>query len=395
MHQLSAHFVSSCHNNLITTELQHAANIRFLLENNYLTSVEIVNLAFEKKTKGFEQLNKDLPLKVTEVNCKGKFCYIALSNGSYIGIKFGMAGCVRLPPTQDQLDNRKETYDQYMKHMMVAFQYTLAAAFLSGTEPTEMNTGLIYYNDYRRFGHVWYLTPREFQKQMSQLGPCILATEILSDAEVVKLFRKRNHTNICKVLMEQDTISGVGAYIKAEILYACKVHPLAAVKDLSDETLVALYHAARDVAHRAYVAGGASLYTYTGISGDRSDFKDELAVYGKSHDPLGNLVVRIPDSESPDKRATHWVPELQIIGQPIPVALPAAPVSTPSPAAVPIRLSIRPSIRAPPIAVVPIQPMPVPAQRQAPIQVSAETSSPAQISQISQKIRILPKLRPT
>ena len=117
--------------------------------------------------------------------------------------------------------------------------------------------------------------------------------------------------------MDKALISGIGNYIKAEILYTCKVNPSLCVRDIPDEILYNIYLAARNIAADAYTDGGASLYTYTGLHGDKSAFKLKLQVYNCKRDPHGNIVETL---QTPDKRTTHWVPTVQ--------APPPAPTST-------------------------------------------------------------------
>ena len=78
--------------------------------------------------------------------------------------------------------------------------------------------------------------------------------------------------------------------------------------------LYRIYKAARDVASAAYAAGGASLYTYIDLHGDRTPFKDTLEVYDRTVDPLGHKVQRLA---TPDGRITHWVEAIQTIGLPL------------------------------------------------------------------------------
>jgi formamidopyrimidine-DNA glycosylase len=114
--------------------------------------------------------------------------------------------------------------------------------------------------------------------------------------------------------MEQESISGVGNYIKSEVLYECQINPFALVSDLDDQTLIHLHHSIRTIAQEAYKGRGASLYSYTGTRREKGSFQAMLKVYGKSMDPEGQNVVIIPEKQSPDKRTTHYVPTKQTIG---------------------------------------------------------------------------------
>jgi formamidopyrimidine-DNA glycosylase len=115
--------------------------------------------------------------------------------------------------------------------------------------------------------------------------------------------------------MEQKAVSGIGNYLKSEILYECHINPWALVSDLDDQTLANMHHVMRQIILKAYKARGASLYTYSGTQREKGTFQNLLKVYGKDTDPFGNNVITIPDAESPDKRATHYVQSVQTIGQ--------------------------------------------------------------------------------
>jgi endonuclease-8 len=262
-------------------------NIRMLMgEPPILTSIRVIKDTFLKRTKGLEEIATQLPLSVTEIASKGKFTYLKLANRSCIGITYGMTGNIR---TDKNI------------HSTVEFGYK-----------TEAADGIFYYNSIRHFGQVLHMSEQELDKKLSELGHDILDPTALQQEEVVKIWRKRNNMNICRLLIEeQKLICGIGNYIKSEIMYHAQVHPLCDVKDLNDDTLYHLYQEARKIAMAAYTDGGASLYTYTGLEGDKSPFKLKLVVYDCKEDPNGLMVEKM---ETPDKRTTHWVPSVQTKG---------------------------------------------------------------------------------
>lgn len=261
----------------------------------------VVREDFQKKTKDLEQFIG--PKKIVDVVTKGKFGYILLDDGSSIGLTFGMTGNIRIEPTEEYLERRGETREQYMKHCKVEFQLGDA----------DGNVSHFYFHCMRNFAWIYYYpNGAELGKKLSTIGPSILSDEPLDQGILVARWRKYNSKTICEALMEQKLISGIGNYIKAEILYRTGVYPLAKVRDLNDSQLWMLYQAARAIAADAYADGGASLYTYTGLHGDRSDFKLKLQVYDRGSDPYGNRVLRL---QTPDKRTTHWVESVQTIGR--------------------------------------------------------------------------------
>lgn len=271
-------------------------NMSTMLKEKTLRQVTI-EANFQKRTKDMGSLN--LPQLVKEVSCKGKFGYVILEDGSAIGFGFGMTGNIRIAPDEAYLKSRGETYEKYMKHNKAKFEYS---------NSDSIDIECFYYNCIRNFGYIHYFDPTGFAKKLSGLGPSILSEEILDPSILLSRWKKNTLKNICVVLLDQSLISGIGNYIKAEVMYACKVNPMSNIKDIDDNTLYNLYSEARRVAAEAYSDGGASLYTYTGLHGDKSNFKMKLCVYNRRKDPLGNEVYVL---KTPDKRTTHWVPAVQ------------------------------------------------------------------------------------
>jgi DNA-formamidopyrimidine glycosylase len=269
-------------------------NLRTLLQDKEIIRV-ITEESFYKRTKGLPKNLEFVELvTVVSVKAKGKVVWISLSNSHHILISFGMTGNIRVDPDNNELALRKQTIKQYIKHNV----FTIVARH----ENVETR---VYYNSVRRFGTVHYLNNKDLVDKLSQIGPSILDELMLSNNDI--LVRWQKPTNICLLLMNQKLISGIGNYIKSEILYSCRVSPHNQGYDLAPDKLIALYQAARSLALSSYKNGGASLYSYTGLHGDRSSFKNELQVYNKKVDPLGNKIEVI---KTPDGRTTHWVPSL-------------------------------------------------------------------------------------
>lgn len=291
-------------------------NISILALGKRLLSVEVINDGFLKKTKNLDQVPAGR--KVIQVETKGKFCYMLLDDRTAIGMTFGMTGNIRIEPTDDYLEQRGESKEKYMKHCKIRF-------ILDNPEVPEEENTVFYYNCVRNFAWVWYLTAKELGTKLSAIGPSILADDRLDRKILVARWRRFNQKTICEALMEQKLVSGIGNYIKCEILYRTGIHPTAYVADLTDEQLYELYQEACKIAEEAYHDGGASLYTYTGLHGDRSEFKLKLQVYDRHTDPHGNCVKTL---NTPDKRSTHWVPELQRIGMPTSTSMPTQPAES-------------------------------------------------------------------
>jgi len=286
-----------------------AEAIKEIIGGHQLTGIEVLGGRYSKGLDHLDQIRQVLPLPINTVNVKGKFCWIDLTGDWYIAITFGMSGGIYYEPTDEVLASYSQqvgkmvTREEYMKHFHVKF--------------TVENGQCFYFGDPRRFGTINISNNRkDLQKKLDDLGPDMLTGPVISDEEFIQIFRKPKFAdkNICKVLMEQHAVSGVGNYIKAEVLYECQINPWALVSDLDNSALCQLHKAIRTVAQSAFVGHGASLYTYSGTRREKGEFQDMLKVYGKTMDPIGHPVAIISEDQSPDKRTTHYVPIIQIIG---------------------------------------------------------------------------------
>jgi len=287
--------------------------IREIMSGKKLKSIEVLGGRYMKEGQSvltnLEKISLQLPLKIMSINVKGKFSWIILENEWYISLTFGMSGGIYYEATEEVLKEyslqvgKTITRREYMKHFHVKFEADDGQHF--------------YFGDVRRFGTITISNDHtSLNKKIHELGPDLLTGEPMTDTQFIKIFRqpKFNNKNICRVLMEQHAVSGVGNYIKAEVLYECHINPWAYVSDLDDKTLSQLHQAIRGIVRRAYAGHGASLYTYTGTRREKGTFQEMLQVYGKNTDSFGNQVMTIPESESPDKRTTHYVQSIQTIG---------------------------------------------------------------------------------
>jgi len=181
-----------------------------------------------------------LPLKVISVQTKGKFCWIELDLGWFIGLTFGMTGSIQNERTK-------------RSHLLF-----------------EAECNNFYYSDPRKFGRITISNVSDvLNRKLSSLGHDLFVP--MSDQEFVQLFRSKRFAdkNLCKVLMEQRAVSGIGKYLCVELLYACRINPWAIVSDLSDDLLVQVYKTVVTMIQASYEAGCASLYTFVNSQGEK------------------------------------------------------------------------------------------------------------------------------
>ena len=253
--------------------------------NESIKDIEIVSgrYAKEKPFAGFNDMKIELPLKVSKVSCKGKFIYFFFDDMTSLWSTLGMSGAWQSYPT---------------KHTRVII--------------TTSEDQKVYYNDIRNFGTLKYVTSvTELTTKLSSLGPDILGEFDSFEnfrSEFVKGIIKKPKKTIAENLMNQSLVSGVGNYLKAEILYHAEVSPHRTVSSLTDTELHALALFSQLIAKKSYENGGATISTYRNSNGEKGLYSRRFAVYNQKYDLEGNEVIK---ETTKDKRTTHWVPSIQ------------------------------------------------------------------------------------
>jgi DNA-formamidopyrimidine glycosylase len=223
---------------------------------------------------------------VMSVDVKGKFMWWTLgpATPTYVFTTYGMSG---------------QWHTSQTKH---------TALEISFDDGTGVDGTMLFFNDPRHFGTVGFVyDTEELERKLASLGP-----DMLNDPPTVTTFieclRAHPERSLCRALMDQRVISGVGNYIKAESLYAACLSPHRKVQDATDDELSVLRQAIIDVMQASYTLGGTSIRTYTNVDGSQGKMQDRLAVYNKRIDPLGNFVI---NEKTDDSRTTWWVPNVQ------------------------------------------------------------------------------------
>ncbi len=206
-----------------------------------------------------------------KVACKGKFLFWELENDYWIWNTLGMTG---------------NWSQERNSHTAIRFDI--------GRE--------LYFNDIRHFGTLKFVYGSgEMNKKLKSIGP-----DMLSKPPGEEWFKKflKVPVNICKLLMDQKKISGVGNYVKAEALYRSRISPWREANTLSETEAVVLYRSLIEILQESYSLGGASLRNYRQFEGQEGAFAERLAVYGKEIDPEGR---EVKTATTPDGRTTYFV----------------------------------------------------------------------------------------
>ena len=168
----------------------------------------------------------------------------------------------------------------------------------------------IYFDDYRNFGTVKFSNSLiDFNKKMKDLGIDVLTEDFKVDA-FIKIINNKKYQKktLTEFLMNQKLFSGIGNYLKSEILYQSKISPHRLIEDINDEEKTLIFVSIKEIANASYKLGDASVRDYSNIEDEKGKYTELLKVYAQKTDQLGNKVKK---ETTKDKRTTHWVPEIQ------------------------------------------------------------------------------------
>ena len=227
---------------------------------------------------GYDSFNADVPCTIIGAGCHGKFIYVIFNNGWNLWSTLGMTG----------VWSKNKS-----KHTRARMQ---------------TSKGDVFYNDIRNFGTLKFVYGKHaLLEKIDSLGMDLLSQEI-SESHFISKLRKKDEKNICKVLMDQSILAGVGNYIKAEALWICRIDPHCSVSDLEDFQLLELKYAIEEIMRSSYEHGGATFLTHSDFSGQKGEYTHRFLCYNRKTDADGNVVIK---SKTPDGGTTHWSKERQ------------------------------------------------------------------------------------
>lgn len=262
-----------------------------LLKNKTLVSITFSEGSkFLKKTPPqYNEFIKHLPIKIKEVKSKGKLIYFVFENGWYMLSRLLLSGGWYL--------------EKAPKHNHCELVYK--------EKDTTTSTKSIWFVDPRHFATLVFTNDQQIMNTvLNDIGPDLLNDTIKEDVYMSVMKNKKNgKKTIATVMMDQSVFSGVGNYLKSEILYSAKVSPHSIINNIPDDKLLEIFHITLEKIKASYKMGGASVRNYSDIKGQDGTFSFTFAVYHMKKDPHGNKVIT---EKTKDGRTTHWVKEIQI-----------------------------------------------------------------------------------
>lgn len=275
-----------------------------------LLSIKIISGRYKnhKPFNSYNSFNKSLPLKIINVNTKGKFMYIEFSNGQYIGVTLGLSGGWFYKKNNKYIHGLTQEFintdiserylENALKHINVEFYF---------------KNGILSFYDMLSFGTIKIFNKSDLQKKLNEIGPDLLDLNTTFDIFKNKIFNKKNNDKpIGNVLLDQKIISGVGNYLRADGLYLAKISPFRTVVNINNKELLLLYNKLRLLIWGQYNYNKAiSNNIIKKIDKLPQDYNRDFFIYNSEKDINGHPVTKEKLYTGSQVRYIYWVNKIQ------------------------------------------------------------------------------------
>jgi formamidopyrimidine-DNA glycosylase len=296
---------------------KYADFIKKKLKNKDIQEINILNGRYKKHGPfdKYQTLKNKLPLKLLDVKTKGKLLYMIFDDDLYILSTLGLSGgwCY--------LGDGKKKYDfseivgQYSPYVLnEEMDSYLKNAINHLNVEFKIDKGSLYFYDTLSFGTLKVIKgEEELSKKLKTIGP-----DIMDESTDLELFKKQitKNTNLDKeigiVLMNQKVISGIGNYLRADILYLSKINPFRKVNKLTDNEIKDIFNNSKILTWGDYdIEEAKKLKIITKTTKLPSDYDRLFFVYDQEKDIHGHKVLKKELYEGSQKRFIYYVSEIQ------------------------------------------------------------------------------------
>jgi len=203
------------------------------INNKNLLDIKITGGRYKKHGPfaNYDIIKQLLPLKIIDVHSKGKFMYISLENDYFLGITLGLSGGWFFKKNNSDkithgLERNKYDKDIVNKYIESSLKH-LNVEFIC-------SSGILYFYDQLSFGTITIFENKiKLDKKLKLLGIDIIDDDITFKIFKEQILKDKNlNKEIGNVIVNQKIISGIGNYLRADILWMSKISPFRKVKDI-------------------------------------------------------------------------------------------------------------------------------------------------------------------
>jgi len=232
------------------------------------------------KGKTLETFKKEIKgRKIVGARRIGKNIFIDLSGGKTLYIHLKMTGHLLIKHKAESNEYFSDRVNQYIRHV-----------FYFGKDKT------MEFSDMRKFGKIVLDDTEKINelKEVKKLGTDAMSAEF-TFKKFNEILDRKPKAVIGILLMDQETISGIGNIYRSEILYDADISPKRKISDLSSDDRKKLYSSIRKILKLAIKLRGTSDSDYRDTSGAPGGFQKVMKVYkqqGKKCVKCGGTIER-------------------------------------------------------------------------------------------------------
>jgi formamidopyrimidine-DNA glycosylase len=291
--------------------------IKDKIQNEKIIDIKILNGRYKKHGPfaKYTDIKNELPLKLLDVKTKGKFSYMVFEKDFYIFSTLGLSGgwCyLKNGAKTYNFSRTEEEWEEFTGEEEMSSYLKNALNHLNVEFKTKH--GSLFYYDVLSFGSLKVIEgEEELNKKLKLIGPDIMEETTTFDVFKEQIIKKKNLDKaIGIVIMNQKVISGVGNYLRADILYLSKISPFRKVNKLSDDELKTIFKNSKILTWGDYDYKKAKkLNIIKKTTKLPCDYDRMFFVYYQDEDIHGNKVIKKELFEGSQKRFIYYVPEIQ------------------------------------------------------------------------------------
>lgn len=244
-----------------------AADLREAVVGRRIKSASIFASAMIKYPARQKFLNEIKKARILDVSRRAKYLRFHLAGEGELVVHPKMTGHFLLVNKKIKNLKNKEKEPESLKYTRVKFDLD------DGSE--------LCFSDVRKFGTVRLFSKKEAENfwEKESLGPEPLEPSFEVDKFISLISSKSK--KIKEVLMNPQTIAGIGNIYSDEMLYVAEIHPERLAKSLKTEELAQLYGAMCQVLRNGIALRGSSINNYRALRGDRGRYQEVRLVYGR------------------------------------------------------------------------------------------------------------------
>lgn len=250
------------------------------IKNKILKSFTFYDGRYKKKKLpiGWDKFISLLPLKIKNINVKGKFLWFSFHDTNItIWNTFGLTG----------FWSKKKT-----KYLKFIINYD--------------NNKKIFFNDKLGYGTIKVsFDKKTLINKLDTLGCDILDPNENSNNFIKKIRSKKKNIEIGKILLDQKITCGCGNYIRADALYHSKISPFRKIFDINDKELKKIWKSLQKIGFYNYsIKLGLDYKIFTKKQLDKIS---KSSIYFEKKDFYNNDIVK----EKLGDRTIHYCPKIQ------------------------------------------------------------------------------------